>query len=67
LRDSTAALNVCNTSKIRTTNVHEVNQQQYFSAQEHLNIVLATAESEAGYFKKRGRDYEDALHSIDEA
>ncbi|CAD8080378.1 unnamed protein product [Paramecium primaurelia] len=67
LRDSTAALNVAQTSKIRATNQQEVNQQQYFSAQEHLNSVLSAAETEAGYFKRRGRDYEDALHAIDEA
>ncbi|CAD8080856.1 unnamed protein product [Paramecium primaurelia] len=67
LRDSTAALNVCSTSKIRTTNIQEVNQQQYQSAQEHMATVLNAAETEAGYFKRRGRDYEDALHAIDEA
>ncbi|CAD8181246.1 unnamed protein product [Paramecium pentaurelia] len=67
LRDSTAALNVAQTSKIRATNQQEVNQQQYFSAQEHLASVYNSAEGEAGYFKKRGRDYEDALHAIDEA
>jgi len=32
-----------------------------------MNSVLAAAETEAGYFKRRGRDYEDALHAIDEA
>jgi hypothetical protein len=32
-----------------------------------MNSVLSAAETEAGYFKKRGRDYEDALHAIDEA
>ncbi|CAD8186860.1 unnamed protein product [Paramecium pentaurelia] len=67
LRDSTAALNVAQTSKIRATSQSEVNQQQYFSAQEHMTSVQTSAESEAGYFKKRGRDYEDALHAIDEA
>jgi hypothetical protein len=32
-----------------------------------MATVLATAENEAGYFKKRARDYDDALHAIDEA
>ncbi|CAK64096.1 unnamed protein product (macronuclear) [Paramecium tetraurelia] len=67
VRDSTAHLNVCKTSKIRTTNQQDVNQQQLFTYQEHLTLILATAESEQGYFKKRGRDYEDSLHAIDEA
>ncbi|CAD8066355.1 unnamed protein product [Paramecium sonneborni] len=67
VRDSTAQLNICKTSKIRTINQQEVNQQQLFTYQEHLTLVLQTAESEQGYFKKRGRDYEDSLHAIDEA
>ncbi|CAD8065075.1 unnamed protein product [Paramecium primaurelia] len=67
LRDSSAQLNVCQTSKIRATNQQEVNQHQTFTAEKHLNMVLTAAEQEASYFKKRGRDYEDALHAIDEA
>ncbi|CAD8154258.1 unnamed protein product [Paramecium pentaurelia] len=67
VRDSTSQLNVCKTSKIRTTNQQEVNQQQLFTYQEHLTLILTTAENEQGYFKKRGRDYEDSLHAIDEA
>lgn len=30
-------------------------------------MVTSTAENEATYFKKRGRDFEDSLHAIDEA
>ncbi|CAD8173819.1 unnamed protein product [Paramecium pentaurelia] len=67
VRDSTAQLNICKTSKIRTTNQQEVNQQQLFTYQEHLTLILTTAENEQAYFKKRGRDYEDSLHAIDEA
>jgi hypothetical protein len=32
-----------------------------------MNMVLTASDSEATYFKKRGRDYEDSLHAIEEA
>jgi hypothetical protein len=67
LRDSSAQLARAQTQKKRTTNQNDVNEQQSFSAEEHLNLVLATREEEQRYFKKRSQDYEDALHAIDEA
>ncbi|CAD8073137.1 unnamed protein product [Paramecium primaurelia] len=67
VRVSTAQLNICKTSKIRITNQQEVNQQQLFTYQEHLTLIITIAENEQAYFKKRGRDYEDSIHAIDEA
>ncbi|KAM3131060.1 hypothetical protein pb186bvf_016872 [Paramecium bursaria] len=67
LRDSSAQLSSCETQKARTSNQFNVNEQQTFSNEEHLNIVLATRDAEEAYFKKRSQDYEDALHAIDEA
>ncbi|CAD8099866.1 unnamed protein product [Paramecium sonneborni] len=67
LRDSNAQLSICQYTKQRTTDQQQVNQQQENTFQQHLNTILTTAESEQGYFKKRSRQYEDSLHSIDEA
>ncbi|CAD8183385.1 unnamed protein product [Paramecium octaurelia] len=67
LRDSNAQLNICQYSKQRTIEQQQVNQQQENTFQQHLNTILKTADSESAYFKKRSRQYEDSLNSIEEA
>ncbi|CAD8071784.1 unnamed protein product [Paramecium primaurelia] len=64
-RDSNAQLKACQYSKQRTINQQQINQQQENTFQQHLNTILQTAEQ--GYFKKRSRQYEDSLNSIEEA